>query len=91
MTYEQIISQVADSVGLDKKMVDKIYRGYWKAIRLYITSLPLKEDLTDEEFLQLRPNVSIPSIGKLYITLNRYKRAKERNRKYQEYKNGTTH
>ena len=59
------------------KIVDKTYRAYWRAIREHITSLPLKEDLTDEEFLRLRPNVNIPSIGKLYVTLDRYHRLKK--------------
>jgi hypothetical protein len=33
--------------------------------------------LSDEEFMKLQPNVNIPSIGKLYITLDRYKRMKK--------------
>jgi hypothetical protein len=38
----------------------------------------LKEDLSDEEFLKLRPNVNIPSIGKFYVTLERYRKVKAR-------------
>lgn len=77
MTYDEIISKVAESTGLTKHIVDRTYRAYWKTIRSYITSLPLKDELTDEEFMKLRPNVNIPSIGKLYITLDRYKRMKK--------------
>jgi hypothetical protein len=47
------------------------------------------QDLTDEEFLALRPNVNIPSIGKLYVTLDRYRRMKKyeriKNEKLKEY------
>ena len=46
-------------------------------MREHIISLPLKEDLTDDEFMALRPNVNIPSIGKLYVTLDRYKAMKK--------------
>lgn len=77
MTYSEIIGKVAKDTGLTKKIVDKIYKAYWKAIREHITSLPLKEDLTDEEFLKLQPNVNIPSIGKLTVTLDRYRRMKK--------------
>ena len=46
-------------------------------MREHIISLPLKEDLTDDEFMALRPNINIPSIGKLYVTLDRYKAMKK--------------
>lgn len=77
MTYDEIIAEVAKSTGLTRHIVDRTYRAYWKTVRSYITSLPLKEDLTDEEFLKLRPNINIPSIGKLYVTLDRYKRMRK--------------
>ena len=86
MTYDEIISKVAEELDLPVRLVDRTYRAYWRSIREHITSLPLKEDLTDEEFLKLQPNVNIPSIGKLHVTLvtlDRYKRMK----KMQEIKN----
>ena len=78
MTYDEIVSEVAGSTGLSKRMVDKIYKLYWKSVREYIKSLPLKEDLTDEEFMKLKPNVNIPSLGKFYVSLDRFKKLKER-------------
>ena len=81
MTYKEIIKQVAKDNGLTQDFVNKVYRGYWKAIREYIIALPLKQDLTDEEFLKLRPNVNIPSIGKLYVNLDRYKVVKRKHKK----------
>lgn len=77
MTYNEIISKVAEDLNLPKKLVDRTYKSYWKVIKEHIKSLPLREDLTDEEFLKLQPNVNIPSIGKLYVTLDRYKRVKK--------------
>lgn len=77
MTYQEIIADVAESTGLSRHIVDRTYRAYWKTVRDYMSSLPLKDDLTDEEFSALRPNVNIPSIGKLYVTLDRYKRMKK--------------
>lgn len=87
MNYNEIITQVAAELNLPKTLVNKSYRAFWKAIREHIISLPLKEDLTDEEFLKLQPNVNIPSIGKLYITLDRYHGMKKHfEMHYQNYK-----
>lgn len=77
MTYEEIIAKVADSTGLSKKLVDRTYKSYWRVVREYVTSMPLVEDLTDEEFNSLRPNVNVPSLGKLYVALDKYKRLKK--------------
>jgi hypothetical protein len=78
MEYNEIIAIVSDKLCLSKDMVDKVYKSYWRSVKEYISSLPLKEDLSDEEFLSLQPNVNIPSIGKLYVTLDRYKRLKQK-------------
>lgn len=77
MTYREIVAEVARENGLTQKFVHKVYQAYWQTVRMYIKSLPLKEDLTDEEFMKLRPNVNIPSLGKLNVTLDRYHRMKK--------------
>ena len=93
MTYEEIVAEVSDYTGISKQVVDRTYKAYWRAVREHITSLELKKDLTDEEFERIRPNVNIPSIGKLYITLGRYHRLKKKGEYYksntEEY--GITH
>lgn len=77
MTYSEIMASVASDVGLSRNLVDKIYKAYWRAVREHIKAIPLKENLTKEEFMSLRPNVNIPSIGKFYITYDHYKKIKE--------------
>lgn len=74
MTYNEIITKVSEECGLSKDFVNKVYRAYWKAVREHIEAQPLKEELTDEEFQKLQPNVNIPSIGKLYVTLDKCKK-----------------
>lgn len=93
MTYKEIISEVSIKTGIPKRTVDRTYKAYWKAIRAHITALPLKEDLTEEEFNQLQPNVNIPSIGKLHVTLDRYKKMKKMQqiRTKQKEENNVTH
>lgn len=76
MTYREMTAKVANDLGLPRVLVDRTYRAYWKAMKEYIESLPLREDLTDEEFSALRPNINIPSLGKLYVTPERYRSMK---------------
>ena len=87
MTYEEMILKMSDSTGLNKTFVDKVYRAYWGAVKDYISSLPLKQDYTEEEFSKLRPNVNIPSIGKLYLTYKRHLRIRKQQFIIQENKN----
>lgn len=84
MTYNEIIAEVAQNVNMNKKIVDRTYRAYWRAVKEYIASLPLKKSLSEEEFMKLRPNINIPSIGKLYITPGRYKALKEKYNKIKD-------
>lgn len=88
MTYNEIIDKVAKKQNLPKRIIDKTYRAYWRAVMEYISSLPLKNNLRDEEFLNLRPNINIPSIGKLYITLEKYHRISNRQEEIKRKKLG---
>lgn len=86
MTYDDIIAEVSVKLGLPKGLVDRTYKAYWRTIREHIAALPLKEDLTDEEFMKLQPNVNIPSLGKLNVTLDRYHRMKKSFEHYKQFK-----
>lgn len=78
MTYDQIINKVAGELNLPEELVRKTYKAYWQFIRDTIQLLPLKEDISDEEFLKLNTNFNIPSLGKLTCTIDRYKGMKSR-------------
>lgn len=71
MTYDDIIEQVSKEIELSPKVVDKTYKSYWKSIRDIIQELPLKENLSEEEFNKYKTNFNIPSLGKLSCTYNR--------------------
>lgn len=78
MNYQDAIDYVANKLELPREVVKEAYESYWKYIRCTISELPLKDDLSEEEFNKLRTNFNIPSIGKLSCTYSRYKAIKDR-------------
>ena len=71
MNYPDIIGKVSEELNLPKGVVDKTYKAFWLFINQSIRSLPLKEDLNEEDFAKLRTNFNIPSLGKLTCTYDR--------------------
>lgn len=80
-----LYKKVAKELNLPVEVVELAYKTYWKFIRETIKELPLKEDLSEEEFRQLKTNFNIVSLGKLSCTYDRYKRIKLK----EKYRNGS--
>lgn len=78
MKYEDIVDKVSKELSLPKELVDKAYKSYWLFIRENIQSLPLKDNLSEEEFSRLRTNFNIPSLGKLNCSYARVLGVKKR-------------
>ena len=53
MNYKPIFEKVSQETGIPEEVVSLAYRTFWKFIRETITELPLKENLTEEEFNEL--------------------------------------
>ena len=71
MMIDNIYKKVAEELELPEELIKNTYRAYWRFIRDSIESLPLKDDLTEKEFSQLKTNFNIPSLGKLSCTYDR--------------------
>ena len=78
MNYPDIISKVSQEMGLLPEVVDTVYKSYWKFIKQTIQSLPLKDNISEEDFTKLRTNFNIPSLGKLTCTFDRMMGVKKR-------------
>lgn len=89
MTYQDIIVKVSNELSLPIEVVKEAYESYWRFIRSSIQELPLKEDLSEEEFNRLRTNFNIPSIGKLFCTYDRYKAIKDRYKYIKKLRDGS--
>ncbi len=72
MSYQEILKKVSEELGLPLEVVKGAYESYWSFIRQTIIALPLKEDLSEEDFNRLKTNFNIPSIGKMSVTWERY-------------------
>lgn len=88
MSYLDIIKRVSDKLNIPEEIVKKTYESYWLYIRNSISELPLKDNLSEEEFNNLRTNFNIPSIGKLSCSYDRYKAIKERYKRIKRIKDG---
>lgn len=73
-----IIGKVSEELNLPRELVDRTYKAYWFWVKETIQSLPLKEDLNEEDFSKLRTNFNIPSLGKLTCTFKRMQGVKKR-------------
>ena len=78
MNYPDIIGKVSQEMALLPEVVDTAYKSYWKFIKQTIQSLPLKDDISEEDFTKLRTNFNIPSLGKLTCTFDRVVGVKKR-------------
>lgn len=87
MTLEQIIDKVSLDLNIPKEVVGTAYMSFWDYIRESIQALPLKEDLSKEEFDNLKVNFNVPSIGKLYVTWDRYSALKNRTKYFKLIQN----
>ena len=78
MNYPDIIGKVSQEMDIPLEVVDTAYKSYWKFLKQTIQSLPLKDDISEEEFAKLRTNFNIPSLGKLTCTFDRMMGVKKR-------------
>lgn len=88
MKYQEAIEEVSKELDLPQEVVKKAYESFWRFIKNHIKELPLKEDLSEEEFNQLRCNFNIPSIGKLACTYERFKAIGEKFKHIQGIRDG---
>ena len=84
MSLKEAKREISDKLEIPFEVVNRAYDSFWEFIRNKIQQLPLKEDLTEEEFSKLRTNFNVPSLGKLNCTYNRMVAIKA---KYKEFKN----
>lgn len=82
MVDKEIIKKVSEELGIEETVIRLAYNSYWDFIRKTIASIPFHDELSEEEYNNIRTNFNIPSLGKLNCTYDRYISLKERYNKY---------
>jgi len=80
----ELIKKLAFELGLDEKLVLTCYKEYWKVIRRIFEGLPLKEDITEEDFDKLKTSVNIQGLGKMYCNYENYSKVRNKYKKFLE-------
>lgn len=75
---KDIYLNVSKTLRISPDVVEKVYKAYWLYIKTTIEALPLKKNLTEDEFSKLKTNFNIPSLGKFNCILDKYKGIKSR-------------
>ena len=86
LKLNNVYKQVALELGLNERDVKEAYNLYWKFFREEVEKLPLKEDLSEEDFNSLKTSFNVPSLGKFYCTYDRYVRIKNKLKKSRDAK-----
>lgn len=86
--HEEVYKRIADELNIPVDILYKTYKAYWKFIRKTIEELPLKGDITEEEFNKLQTNFNIPSLGKLNCTFDKVESLKRRLEYIKKLRNG---
>lgn len=77
---QKIIDRLSRELNLPQDVIINTYKSYWAYIKNTIENLPLKEDLTEQDFNKLKVNFNIPNLGKLGFDYKRYLGVKKRNK-----------
>lgn len=83
------IKKISEGLNLPQEVVEKAYKAYWMFIRETIEKLPLKSEITEEQFSKLKTNFNLPFLGKLSCTYDRWLRVKKSNKYRLKNKYGT--
>ena len=84
---KEIILDVSRNLDISPDVIEKVYKAYWSFIKETIQALPLKDNLSEEEFSTLKTNFNVPSLGKLTCTLDKYNRVKKRFKLIENFRN----
>lgn len=84
----KIFKEVADSLGYDEEVVKDVFMKTFEFIKMKIEELPLKTEMTEDEFNKLKTSFNLPKLGKFgcdYKTYNKLiKRHKNREKNYED-------
>ena len=88
MRYQKLLEKVSEELKIPIEVVKEAYLSYWKFVKSKIAELPLNEELSEDQYKELRTNFNVPSIGKLTCDYGRFLRVKQKQQYKKEKNNG---
>ena len=79
-TLNLAITKVARRLGVDRKLVESVYKSYWNFIKETVSNVSLI-DMSKEEFNSVDINFNLPLLGKLFVEYDKI----ERHRRHLKY------
>lgn len=67
------LQQTSRKLSVNQKIVEAVYKSYWKFIKEHISSLSI-DTMSEEELASTITNFNIPYIGKLYVSYDKVQR-----------------
>lgn len=85
-SLDNIAKEVSSNTGLQVQLIINTYKSFWRFIKENIEALPLKEDLSEEDFEGYKKNFNLPYLGKLYCNFEDWEKIKKKNNDRHQYK-----
>lgn len=73
-----IFEKASLQLNIPLAVIKNTYLSYWLFIKNTIESLPITDNMIEEDFNKLRVSFNIPKLGKLYTSFDKYKRIKNK-------------
>lgn len=73
MKATDVCKQVAEELNIPEEVVKAAFNSSWEFIKKKISEIPLKTEMTEEEFSNYKTNFNLPSLGKFYCNYKRYR------------------
>ena len=86
-TYKRIFREVSEETGIPVEDVSVAYRYFWKFFKRKVSELPMKEEMDEETYRNLRTSCNIPQIGKLNCTWDRFQKIHNSSKNIKEITN----
>ena len=75
---DKVFKEVADSLGFDEGVVKDVFMITWEFIKSKTEELPLKSEMTEDEFNKLKASFSLPKLGKFGCDYQSYLKNRKR-------------
>lgn len=86
-SLKKIFKLVSLETKISESTIEVMYRLYWRFIKEKLESVPLREVLNKEEFKKHKTSINMPSLGKIFVSYEKYEGLAKRYKYMQQLRN----